>query len=454
MCSQTEFDVLSTEITNAYYDSSTPAYYSQYLNSYLQYISGYQWELNGASVPSPLGTGTTAIYAATNDGGTNVVVITNSVGSTNVTWTNMIMANPGMVEAWGTDEFGECNRPLGLTNASGIAAGEYQSIAVTDAGSVVQWGRYTNGSNMYAVTNTAVATQPPTSGVVAVAAGYGQALALLSSNGTVTAWGLTNDPSSTVPLGLVHTNMIAIACGFQFNVELNANGTVVAWGLNPYNQTNVPVTLTNVTAIAAGAYHVLAVSNGIVVAWGNNSSGQCNVPPTLTNVVAVAAGYGHSLALQSNGVVVAWGNNTYGQCTVPPAATSNVMAIAAGDYFSAALLNNGTIVEWGIDNAGQTNVPQSNPTNPVNVKLLAAAGNHSIVGIFSPLVQYPVNVSKDLLLIFNSATNSYSSNVCAYYKAKRPMVGNANTLGINCPTSITNEGMAWGTYTSALSRRF
>ncbi len=132
-----------------------------------------------------------------------MVVITNSVGSTNVTWTNMILANPGMVEAWGTDEFGECNRPLWLTNTAAIAAGEYQSIAVTDAGSVVQWGRYTNGSNMYAVTNTAVATQPPTSGVVAVAAGYGQALALLSSNGTVTAWGLTNDPSSTVPLGFI-----------------------------------------------------------------------------------------------------------------------------------------------------------------------------------------------------------------------------------------------------------
>ncbi len=71
-----------------------------------------------------------------------------------------------------------------------------------------------------------------------------------------------------------------------------------------------------------------------------------------------------------------------------------------------------------------------------------------MAGIFLPLVQYPINVSKDLLLIFNSASNSYSSNVCAYYKADRPMVGNANTLGINCPTSVTNEGMNWSTYTS------
>ncbi len=61
-------------------------------------------------------------------------------------------------------------------------------------------------------------------------------------------------------------------------------------------------------------------------------------------------------------------------------------------------------------------------------------GNHSIVGIFSPLVQYPVNVSKDLLLIYN--TNSIaSSNVCRYYLANRPLVGKANVLGIGCPTN-------------------
>jgi hypothetical protein len=54
--------------------------------------------------------------------------------------------------------------------------------------------------------------------------------------------------------------------------------------------------------------------------------------------------------------------------------------------------------------------------------------------IFSPLVQYPVNVTNDLLLIYN--TNSLdSSNVCQYYRTHRPMVSSANVLGIGVTTN-------------------
>ena len=43
------------------------------------------------------------------------------------------------------------------------------------------------------------------------------------------------------------------------------------------------------------------------------------------------------------------------------------------------------------------------------MKLLAAGGDHTLVSVFSPLVQYPVDVTKDLLLIYN--TNSINSRV-------------------------------------------
>ena len=68
------------------------------------------------------------------------------------------------------------------------------------------------------------------------------------------------------------------------------------------------------------------------------------------------------------------------------------------------------------------------------MKLIAAGGDHSLAGIFSPLAQYPVDVTKDLLLIYN--TNSAdSATVLNYYLAHRPMVGGANVLGIGCSTN-------------------
>jgi alpha-tubulin suppressor-like RCC1 family protein len=39
-----------------------------------------------------------------------------------------------------THGLGECDRPVWLMNAVAIAAGEYQSVAATDSGTVMQWG--------------------------------------------------------------------------------------------------------------------------------------------------------------------------------------------------------------------------------------------------------------------------------------------------------------------------
>src|ERR1700728_881606 len=255
---QPNFEALSLVVTNAFYGSATPQYYSQYLNPYLYYESSYQWQFNGTNIPSASGTGSNIAYIPTFDGGTNSVVITNQAGSTNVTWTNVFIAAPGMVEEWGANGSGACNRPANLTNVAAIATGPFQSIAVTVRGTVAQCGQYndTNGGIYYSVTDTSVATQPPASGVVAVAGGIGQGLALTTSN-TVIAWGLTDSPAATIPPGVPTNNVTAIACGSQFDVELLSNGTVVAWGNNSDNQTNVPANLTNVIAIASYAEHSL-----------------------------------------------------------------------------------------------------------------------------------------------------------------------------------------------------
>jgi len=113
---------------------------------------------------------------------------------------------------------------------------------------------------------------------------------------------------------------------------------VVAWGRNDAGQTLVPGGLTGVIAIAAGAYHSLALrSDGTLVAWGYNSGGQVSLLPAgLSGVIKIAAGYTFSMALKSDGTVVEWGDNTYTQTTVSADATQ-VTAIAAGAYHALAL---------------------------------------------------------------------------------------------------------------------
>ena len=260
----------------------------------------------------------------------------------------------------------------------------------------------------------------------------------------------------------------AVGAGWAHNIALLTNGTVVAWGENLFGQTNVPIGLSNVTAIAAGAQHNLALSNGCVIAWGYNGSGQTSVPAGLSDVVAIAAGDENSIALTSNGNVIVWGSTNYGQTNVPAGVNGNAMGIAAGAGHCVALLNNGTVMAWGDNANGQTTIPNVLPTLATNFstntsppgintnvttilaptcKLIAAGGNHTMAAIFSSWVQYPVNVAKDLLLIYN--TNSIdSSNVCYYYLTHRPMVGNATCLGIGC---TTNETIAPSAYTNVIA---
>jgi len=373
----------------------------------------YQWQFDGNNITRA--TSSNFTFTAT-IGGTYMLIVSNAIGSVTNVWQVTVGGAPGGAWAWGESEYGQTTLPAGITNIAAIAVGEDHSLAVLDSGSVIEWGAYW--------------TTAPTdlTNVVAVAAGYDQNLAL-RSDGTVAVW------AETASLANIQTNLTgvkAVACGMDFNVALLTNGTVVAWGDDgEFGLTEVPAGLTNVTAISAQNFHTLALqSNGTVVSWGYDSAGETEVPAGLSNIVAVAAGGRHSLALLANGTVAAWGLNDSGQCNVPMG-LSNVMAIAAGWAHSVALLNNGSVVSWGDNTYGQTNTSELSL-----VKLLAAGGNNTVAGIFSPAVMYPVDVTKDLLLIYN--TNSVeSTTVVNYYLQNRPMVGGANILGISCTTNET-----------------
>ena len=67
-----------------------------------------------------------------------------------------------------------------------------------------------------------------------------------------------------------------------------------------------------VGAVSAAETTPGAGASGTVTAWGYNAFGQAPDAVGLTDVTAIAAGGSHSLALHADGTVTAWGRNTEG----------------------------------------------------------------------------------------------------------------------------------------------
>ena len=309
----------------------------------------------------------------------------------------------GKIIAWGYGTM--TNVPVSATNAIGIAAGPYHSLAVIGEATPprvlgrIAYRAYCSAGNLLPLSARVVGSQPlhyqwladgvpipdsdtPFPQIAAPLGSDNVSYQVIISNawGSVTSetahftvaclnvWGDDLYRQSKIPNAV--SNPCAIAAGAFHLLALNTNKTVVAWGKNSEGQTKVPPTATNVVAVAAGTAHSLALrGDGSLIAWGRNWDGQTNVPPVATNVIAASAGLGHSLALRADGTVLAWGNNEWGQTNVPPQATGAI-AIAAGYYHSLALRSDNTVVAWGLENAV--------PASATNIVAIAGGWWHSL----------------------------------------------------------------------------
>jgi alpha-tubulin suppressor-like RCC1 family protein len=355
--------------------------------------------------------------------------------------------------AWGRNSEGQLGdnsttqrqRPAPVTAAGVLAgrtvvalsAGYWHSLALCADGTVAAWGANDMGQLGDNSTNSSVVPVQVNAAsgvsalygktVVAVAAGGYHSLALCS-DGTVAAWGGNSDGQlgdntltrRTVPVAvntasgvsaLYGKTVVAVAAGGNHSLALCSDGLVAAWGLNLSGQLGdntttsrlVPVSVNTaagesalfgkvVAAIAAGAYHSLALcDDGMVAAWGDNLNGQLGIKgisyrctaPTAVNtnsgvsalygqaVVAIAAGGAHSLALCASGALAAWGYNFGGQVgdnttmdrDVPVVVNTAsdvsalygkaVVAIAAASFHSLACCSDGTVATWGYNSNGQ-----------------------------------------------------------------------------------------------------
>jgi len=252
---------------------------------------------------------------------------------------------------------------------------------------------------------------------------------------------------------------IAIAGGAYHSLAVRADGTVLTWGDNNQGQLGtgtttsslVPVAATGlggpVTAIAAGAYHSVALlADGTVQAWGDNGYGQLGdgsmtsslVPVTVTGlggpVVAIAAGTFHTLALLADGTIKAWGDNSQGQLgngttvgsPVPVTVTGlgvQPVAIAAAGSNSLALLADGTVKSWGYNNYGQLgNGSTVNSSVPVTV-----------IDLGGPAVAVANGYYHAAALLADGTVRTWGNNVYG-------QLGNGTTANSPLPVTVIGLG--------------
>ncbi|MBI4947259.1 MAG: T9SS type A sorting domain-containing protein [Bacteroidetes bacterium] len=282
------------------------------------------WNANGQ-----LGDGTTAtkLTPVQVSGLTGITAV--SAGA----YYSLARKSDGTVWAWGYNNFGQLGDNTNtqrltpvqvhgsgnvgfLTGITAVSAGmntgglgEAHSLALKSDGTVWAWG-LNNRGQLGDGTNTNRTTPVQVSGltgITAVSAGMYYSLAL-KSDGTVWAW------------------------GFNWYNDLGDGTNTDRWTpVQVHGPGNVGF-LTGMKAVAAGMYHALALKNdGTVWAWGNNGSGQLgqgtwtnSTTPLqvltgasgcstyLCNITSIAAGYEHSLALKNDGTLWAWGGNGNG----------------------------------------------------------------------------------------------------------------------------------------------
>lgn len=183
----------------------------------------------------------------------------------------------------------------------------------------------------------------------------------------------------------------SIAAGRSHTLVVKNDGTVWAFGSNGYGEIGNPILgprpnptpkqvvgLADITEVAAGSYHSVALKNdGSVWTFGLNDSGQLGyesgtdynptprMVPGLTGIVDVAAGSHHTVALKSDGTMWTFGYNGYGELGRPfdevyrdstpkqVPGLFNLTGIAAGSQHTIALTAGGDVSTFGHNFYGQ-----------------------------------------------------------------------------------------------------
>ena len=220
-----------------------------------------------------------------------------------------------------------------------------------------------------------------------------------------------------VPRELRNTGIKTIDTGMSFSAGVDINGNVHVWGRPTQPAlTEIPPNMGNITMIASGMDHILALNDrGQVFTWGNNRHqlGIIPEPVRRANIVNIAAGVQISAAVDDTNTIHVWGNrglmdirpelftgevkqitlndttgfvvcqnrNLYALSSrdvlvvsgIPQWIQGQVQSIAVTNRDGMALLTDGRIAPWGNNLNGEHNIP---PEIQGRVKAIAAGTTH------------------------------------------------------------------------------
>jgi hypothetical protein len=236
---------------------------------------------------------------------------------------SLVLKADGTVEAYGYEGDGAAPAPWDLNNVIAIACGRAHNLALKADGTIVAWGL--DGNQQVSGNRSVVGTVlnsnettlmlskilPDGSGTLYYDGPEGEVELSYTSDGsdTLTVTGDTSALSQGMsvrsgavigPAGL--GNVVGIAAGEFHSLAIISDGTVVAWGKSDGGECTPPVGLSGVSKVAAGSNYSMALkTDGTLVTWPSaaNTNPIKTIPANTTQITSIAAGYFHALALRS-----------------------------------------------------------------------------------------------------------------------------------------------------------